>query len=616
MSRVSRKVLQPLKNTGSMVRASVGVGAALATILASAHSCGMLGGDLNRLSVAALSVTWIGLSPASDTALSLGDTLHYVATATDRRGVAILGVPLRWTSKDERIATVDSAGFVVARAAGAAEIIATVGEKSARARVVVAPRIARLEFGTDSFVRVRDGSTQQLTVRGVDARGNELGDLRNLAGWRSSDTSAASVSASGAVTARRPGRFRLYASIGDASDSALIEILPVPARIVTVSNREIREDAGATIPEPVQIRVESRQGHPMPGITVKLAAGGPGARVTPDSSVTDSAGIVSARWTLGDMPGRQRLTASVAGVAQPLVVEGEAEPVAANTRFALLGEVPRVPARSVVEVAVRTTDSLGRPLSDVPVFWSTAQAGVITPVTTRTDSAGEARATWALGKRSGSQRASVRLGHGRVAPFTVHALALPGSPSRLTLERKSPNEAAAGTTLPAIVVRVTDSAANPVPDVKLSVKTTGGTTPEGEIVTDSAGRATIRWTLGTKVGVQRMDVRAGKLRPVEIVVRGTAGSAANLQLTGPTSALQPGGKRLPIKATLTDVHGNPIGGRRVTLKASAGTIHPAQVVTGPDGTAASAWTVGRKAGVQALSATAGSVKQTLEVTVR
>lgn len=616
MQRVSRKVLQPLKSTGSLVRASIGAGAALATILASAHSCGMLGDDLNRLGVTVLSVNWIGLSPASDTATSLGDTLRYVATATDRRGVAVLGVPIRWASKDSSIAYVDSAGFVIARGPGAAEIVATVGEKSARARVVVAPRVAQVHFDRDSTLRLQDGATRQLSLRGVDARGNDIGDVRNSAFWRSPDTSAASVTSAGLLTARRPGRIRIFATIGEATDSTTVEILPVPARIVKVIDQEIREDAGTTIAEAIQIRVESRQGHPMAGVLVRLAASGTGARVVPDSVVTDESGIARTQWTLGEMPGRQRLTASVAGVAQPLVIDAEAEPVAANTRFAFMGEVPRAPARGVVEVAVRTTDSLGRPLADVPVFWSTAQAGVITPTTTRTDSIGEARATWALGKRSGSQRASVRLGHGRVAPFGITALALPGSPSRLTLERKAPASSVSGTALSPIVVRVTDSASNPVPDVKLTVRPSNGTVAEPEAITDSLGRATIRWTLGAKAGSQRLEVKGGKLKPIEVVMRATPGAVANLALTGPPTPNQPAGKRLPIKAKVTDVHGNPVSGLKVTLKASAGTVYPSQVVTGADGSATSSWTVGRKPGVQELSATVGTVKQRLELTVK
>ncbi len=618
MSRVSRKVLQPLKSTGSVVRAGVGAGAALATILASAHSCGMLGDDLNRLGVTALSVNWIGLSPSTDTATSLGDTLRYVATATDRRGVAVLGVPVRWASLDERVAGVDSAGFVVARALGSAEITATVGENVARARIVVAPRVARIQFGADSLIRVRDGGTQQLSIRGYDARGNELGDVRLRTSWYSPDTAGVAVSETGMVTARRPGRVRVRATLGDATDSVVVDVLPVPARIVAVADREVREDAGTTISEPIQVRVEARQGQAIAGIPVRFAASGAGARVVPDSAITDADGIAGAQWTLGEMPGRQRFTATVAGIAQPLVINAEAEPVAANTRFALLGDVPKAPARGVVEVAVRTTDSLGRPLADVPVFWSTAQAGVITPTTTRTDSAGEARATWALGKRSGAQRAALRLGHGRVAPFSINAVALAGSPFRLTLEKKPSATAAAGTALGAsIVVRVTDSASNPIPDIKLSIKKTGGgTTADGDVVTDSTGRASIAWTLGTKAGSQKLEISTGKLKPVAVLVNATPGTPANLALSGPATSQQAAGKRLPIRATLTDVHGNPVSGRKVTLKASAGSVYPTQVVTGADGSAASSWTVGRKAGVQELTAVVGGVKQRIEVSVK
>ena len=100
MPESNRKRLQPFEGAGRWISGGIGLGAALATILASAHSCGLLGDQSTRLSVASLAVSWIGLSPASDTAASLGDTrtivthpastTHSKLTEEERRQVGIV----------------------------------------------------------------------------------------------------------------------------------------------------------------------------------------------------------------------------------------------------------------------------------------------------------------------------------------------------------------------------------------------------------------------------------------------------------------------------------------------------------------------------------------------
>ena len=210
MPQTQRKTLQPLSETGRWIRATVGVAAAMATILASAHSCGLIGDQSSRLTLATLAVNWVGLAPAVDTAESLGDTLRYVATVTDRRGTALVGAAIVWTSENPTVATVDSAGFVVARRAGATSVVATVGDRVAHARVVVRPRVARLNFGADSVLRVPEAGRRAVQVRAFDARGHELAHGRPS--FRSSDTSLIAIDTGSTVVGRAAGRAALIAS--------------------------------------------------------------------------------------------------------------------------------------------------------------------------------------------------------------------------------------------------------------------------------------------------------------------------------------------------------------------------------------------------------------------
>jgi uncharacterized protein YjdB len=73
-------------------------------------------------------------------ALKVGDTLALTAEPKDFRGRALADRPTEWASSDSKIAPVDSAGVVIAAAAGRAEITASVEGKSGSARVTILPQ--------------------------------------------------------------------------------------------------------------------------------------------------------------------------------------------------------------------------------------------------------------------------------------------------------------------------------------------------------------------------------------------------------------------------------------------------------------------------------------------
>ena len=122
---------------------SLSAGAALVSILSSVRSI-----------TGAEQVRWIGVAPAADTAWSLGDTLQLATTLTDAHGGVLPGVRVGWTSTDTSVAIVDSGGAVVARAPGAATVVAAAGGHIAQSRIVVRPRPAAIRvFGDASTCR-------------------------------------------------------------------------------------------------------------------------------------------------------------------------------------------------------------------------------------------------------------------------------------------------------------------------------------------------------------------------------------------------------------------------------------------------------------------------------
>jgi adhesin/invasin len=613
----NRKRLQPFEGASRWISGGLGLGAALATILASAHSCGLIDDQSTRLSVAGLTVSWIGLSPASDTAASLGDTLRYVATVTDRRGTALVGAAIEWKSEDSSIAAVDSAGFVIAHAPGATILTATVAGKVARARVVVRPRAARFDFGPDSILRVPEGGRTGVTVRALDARGHPL--ARSPAALHVADSSLAVV-AGADLTGRVAGRTALVAELGGARDSIAVEVVPVPGRIVVVKGAEQHAAVESRLAEPVVVRVDSRAGHPMSGVVVRFAPGEGAGTARPDSVLTGSDGLAATAWITGDRPGLVRLVATVSGVDSTAVALADVEPSRANTRVVQLGDPPSGLAAGAepMVVGVQLTDSSGRVLAGVPVAWKLLDGGAIVPHEARSDSAGEAHAGWRLGPRAGIQRARVLVGSARNVPaITVVAAGFPGAPAKLVAVSPATVDGIAGSALSKpLLVRVTDSVGNPVPGVAIAA-VGSGSVADSLVASDSTGKAAIRWTLGEKAGAQSLTLAVDGVAPVRFSARARAGAPANLAFVGSASPA-PKGQSRPARVRVTDGYGNPVSGASVAFAASLGSVRPARVMTDKDGLAATTWVLSRKAEHQSLTAALakGGAKDVLEVSQR
>src|SRR5689334_5236035 len=139
----------------------ISAGAGLVSILSYTHSIKSKMDGIDSVAsegLAHASVRWIGISPTVDTATAIGDTIQLAVTATDARGNALLGAPTVWNSSDTMVATVDSAGTVIASGSGATAILVTIGGKTARARVFVRQRAAELRVIGDSQFRAAEGS--------------------------------------------------------------------------------------------------------------------------------------------------------------------------------------------------------------------------------------------------------------------------------------------------------------------------------------------------------------------------------------------------------------------------------------------------------------------------
>lgn len=167
-------------------------------------------------------------------------------------------------------------------------------------------------------------------------------------------------------------------------------------------------------------------------------------------------------------------------------------------------------------LVVKVMTGLERPVVGQEVgFVFTDAAGVVTPSRAITNSLGEARANWRLGSATGPQTVEAQLVvSDTLDPQTEEftAQAGPGAPDTLSAKPPTSQPGRRGQevgTQP--VIRVVDRFGNPVPQVSVAWQVVSG---EGEVseaitLTDNAGTATVKWTLGGRVGLQRLTAAVG-----------------------------------------------------------------------------------------------------------
>jgi hypothetical protein len=177
-----------------------------------------------------------------------------------------------------------------------------------------------------------------------------------------------------------------------------------------------------------------------------------------------------------------------------------------NTQIGTVGE--RLPMPIVVRVETLDQQPIGG--KRVAFVLSDASgAGRLDPDTAVTDSEGRASTTWVLGTTPGDYQGEARLvttdsvqvpavpfsASARAgAPDTIRAVSVLSQPGRRDHELDDP-----------LVVAVVDRYGNPVPGATVlwSVTSGGGSLSAEETTTASDGTASVVWTLGSGIGIQK-----------------------------------------------------------------------------------------------------------------
>jgi PKD repeat protein len=137
------------------------------------------------------------------------------------------------------------------------------------------------------------------------------------------------------------------------------------ARVVIVSGSGQQAAPGAQLPSELVVQVLDAQDNPIAGRAVAWVVGTGGGRPNPETSETDEQGRATTRWTLGEAPGRNTLSAVVSGVGVALF-EATATKPSSSTSIVAHEPDPSVVGQPV-EVRVEVAGSGATPTGTVNV---------------------------------------------------------------------------------------------------------------------------------------------------------------------------------------------------------------------------------------------------------
>ncbi len=190
-------------------------------------------------------------------------------------------------------------------------------------------------------------------------------------------------------------------------------------------------------------------------------------------------------------------------------------------------------------------------------------------------------------------------------------------PATITKLQGDEQDGAAGAPLEdPIVVRVVDQRGAPVAGQR--VVFTPGEDAQGALVrpeaatTNSDGLAQAEWVLGPAAGGQSLTASVDGNDELFVTFQAAVhpAEAHRIEEAGGNSQEDRVGAELadPLEVLITDQFGNPVEGARVDWAAEDGSVDPATTTTGPDGKAATVWSLASTVGTQTATASSDGLE--------
>jgi serine/threonine protein kinase len=297
-----------------------GVAPGVATITASDDTIRAEAAITVRAVVGSLSLT-----PA-DTSLRVGESIVLQAGLKDGSGRALPGRPERWTSSNERVATVTPLGLITAVGAGRTTITAEAQGRRASASVAVTapapapgpPAVVAQVSVAPNQVSVLTGETAQLSATLRDARGAPITGRQIR--WSSADPTVATVSGTGAVTGTGAGTTRITATSERSRGTAVVTVTAPPPQPAAVASIDVTPDPGSLkVGETRQLRAIPRDaaGTSLPGRPIQWSSSQPGVVSVTNGGFVTAVGAGRATITAASEGERTGVEVTVTAAAAP-----------------------------------------------------------------------------------------------------------------------------------------------------------------------------------------------------------------------------------------------------------------------------------------------------------
>jgi len=143
---------------------------------------------------------------------------------------------------------------------------------------------------------------------------------------------------------------------------------PTAASITIVSGNNQTAVAGSALPTALGVSVKDGSGRAFPGASVSWTVVAGGGSVAPATSTTDSGGHATTNWTLGGVPGANRVTATVAGIT-PVTFDAMAV-AGATASVTVTSPVEKIYEGDTVQLVATARDAAGNVLPGKSATWS------------------------------------------------------------------------------------------------------------------------------------------------------------------------------------------------------------------------------------------------------
>lgn len=304
--------------------------------------------------------TTVNVSPPNAQLASIGATVQLTATVLDQRGQPMAGASVTWGSSNAAVASVGANGTVTAVANGNASITATSGSASGSANVTVEQVAVRVDVspGTASLSSI--GQTVQFMAEAFDANGHAITGATFT--WSSSNTSVATVDATGLVTSTGIGSAEIAAGAGGVRATADLTVTVEVVALDVTPSASTMFSVGDTLRLTAEVR--DAQGNAVPGIPVTWASENSGI------ATVDMSGLVTSVRT-----GSTNIYAEAGALADSAAIS--VAQIADTVEI-----MPEVDTLDVVGDTVRLTavarDANGNEVEETEYIWTSRHPHVVT----------------------------------------------------------------------------------------------------------------------------------------------------------------------------------------------------------------------------------------------